>query len=87
LTGLLLGCLINSLPAMKVSVACAEERILEIEVEDDDKNESRELDFALHFLLSDRAPFEIWQKVQFSVCSQASRNERDSHLVRGPPGC
>jgi hypothetical protein len=83
----LIGGLLNSLPAMKGAPVTAEERAQEIELEDDDKNESRELDLAVHIQMGDRAPTQICCRVLECSISQTSQLELDSYLVRGPPCC
>jgi hypothetical protein len=83
----LIGGLLNSLPAMKGAAVTAEERAQEIELEDDDKNESRELDFAILIQMGDRAPNQFCCRVLECSISQTSQPELVSYLVRGPPCC
>lgn len=88
LSGLLLmGCLINSLATQKGALVCAEERVLETEVEVEDNNESRQLDLALDVQIGDRTSSQIWRNVQIFFFSKPGQVEQRSHFVRGPPRC
>jgi hypothetical protein len=81
----MLGCLFSFLPALKESLVCAEERVLEIEVEDDDRNESRALDWALCSQIGERSLPQTWINILGLSISLASENEWRSHFIRGPP--
>jgi len=84
LAGLFVGCMFSSLPATKRSLECAEERVLETEVEDD-RDDLRGLDLALHIRIMDLSPFQTWNDFQVFVSSQPSQIEQRSNFVRGPP--
>jgi len=85
LTGLLLtGCLLNSLPTLKGSAACAEERVLEI---DDDRSDQRDLDCALHLPNEERSASQTWHEVQVFYCAATSQIEFGANFGRGPPRC
>jgi hypothetical protein len=83
----LIGGLLNSRPAMKGALVNAEERSLEFELGDDDKNDSREQDFVDQIHIGDRTSSQVWYKVQERTFSPVPQTELDSHSVRGPPCC
>jgi hypothetical protein len=78
---------LNSLPAMKGALVNAEERAVEFEPGDEDKNDSREQDFVDQIHIGDRTSSQVWYKVQEWTFSPVPQTELDSHSVRGPPCC
>ena len=86
LTGLLLsGSLVSSLPIVKGSAVFAEERVLE--VDDDDRSNSIELDVAPHNLVDDRPTSQTWQELQVFYCVHTIAAIPSANLQRGPPSC
>jgi hypothetical protein len=84
LTGLLLvGSLVNSLPAVKDSAVCAEERALE--VDDDDRSDSIQLDAAILNRVDERPTSQTWQELQVLYCVHAIAAIPSANLQRGPP--
>ena len=86
LTGLLLvGSLLSSLPTFTDSEVCAEERVLE--VDDDDRSNSIQLDVALHLQVDERPDSQIWQVLQVFYFDQTIAAIPSANLQRGPPCC
>ena len=84
LTGLLLGeSFVSSLPAVKDSVVCAEERALE--VDDDERSESIQLFVAILSRFDARPVSQTWQEVQVLCCVHALAAIPSANLQRGPP--
>lgn len=85
LTGLLVFCLVNSVSGVKTSLESAEANVLEVEFEDDDKDDSREQEFAITSGRDYPASTEPSHNALDSVPSQSVRTQSESHLIRGPP--
>ena len=79
LTGLLLvGSLLSSLPACTDSVVFAEERALE--VDDDDRSNSIQLDVALHLQVDERPDSQTWQELQVFYFAQTIAAISSAHF-------
>lgn len=87
LVGLLLGSVFNSLPAVKGSLVCEEERVLETELEDDDRSESRCLEWALSAQIGDRSIDLAWNDILGFSLAPPFAIEGLSQIIRGPPRC
>ncbi len=84
LAGLLLwGSLFNVLPVVKDSAVFAEERVLE--VDDDDRSNSLDLDEALHSRIDEHPTSQTWQEVQVFYCVHMIAAVPSANLQRGPP--
>ena len=84
LTGLLLaGSLLGSLPAVKDSAVCAEERVLE--VDDDDRSNFIQLDVGLHCQVDEHPTSQTWQELQVFYCVHTIATISSANLQRGPP--
>jgi hypothetical protein len=84
LTGLLLGGnLLSSLPTVRDSAVCAEERALE--VDDDDRSDSFELDLALHHQVETHPTSQTWHEVQVFYSAHMHAAIPSANLQRGPP--
>ena len=84
LTGLLLGgSLLSSLPTLRDSAVCAEERVLE--VDDEDRSDSFDLDLALHHQVDEHPTSQTWNELQVFSFVQFSCEEFDANSERGPP--
>ncbi len=86
LVGVFTGNLVNSFP-ITTHLACIEVCILQVEFEADGKDDSKELDFALHVSDHQCVDAEIWHPVQACGFTQSGRTVRKANLVRGPPSC
>jgi hypothetical protein len=86
LTGLLLGgSFLNSLSAAKDSAVCAEERALE--VDDDDRSDSLQLEAAILNRIDERPTSQTWQELHVFYCLHALAAIPSANLQRGPPCC
>ncbi|MDX1930349.1 MAG: hypothetical protein SFV81_27740 [Pirellulaceae bacterium] len=84
LTALLLsGSLLGSLPMVKDSAVCAEERALE--VDDDDRSKSFELDLALHHHADTHPTSQTWHELQVFYFAHMLAAIPSANLQRGPP--
>jgi hypothetical protein len=88
LTGVLfIGCLVHSLPAMQEIAICAEDRALELDGEDDDRDKVRCLQFA-HFGCGPHSPLpQTWRSSPVVYSVQDSQSHWRSHSERAPPHC
>ena len=84
LTGLMFaGSLLNSLPTVNDSAVCAEERVLE--VDDDDRCDSAEVDVALYKQVDEHPASQTWQELQVFYCVHTIAVIPSANLKRGPP--
>ncbi len=84
-TGLLICCLFNSTPIVKSHLACAEIRVLDLEVEADDKGDSSQPEFTSTVSNDHFGSLEPWQHIDGHADAPPSRAKRESDLVRGSP--
>ena len=89
LAGLLaFGIVLNVVHSAQGSQAFAEERLIEIELEDDDRDDSTAVDFVLDINIDQLAVSQPWQAVPFASALNPVHFQWQSHFVRGPPsGC
>jgi hypothetical protein len=84
LTGLLLGgSLLSSLHTLRDSAVCAEERVLE--VDDDDRSDSFELDLGLRHQEDEQPASQTWQELQVFHVVHFNAAVPSANLQRGPP--
>ncbi len=87
ITGLLLtGCFVSLVAIDKASVVCAEERIVEAEI-DDERSDFNGIDFALFVQVDLRPASQTWSDIQVFFCEQLSQVEFSANSERGPPSC
>ena len=85
ITWLLLACcFINSIPTSKGALVCAEERLVELEI-DDERSDSRDFEFVLFSQIDERSTSQAWHDVQVFFCTQTSQVEYSANFERGPP--
>ncbi len=87
LSGVLLACcLLNSVPLSKAALVCAEERVVELEI-DDERSEPRGPDFILFTQIEERSTSQAWHEVQVFTCSLTGQVDLLLNFERGPPSC